>query len=127
VDNQSDPGVRPAPRERAAGEVDVPIWALHAEVRATLLRIVRAGGRVPRSGPARDHVAALLRDGYLAPYDEGTVIVTPAALRAITAEAERRAASQAETDEDEGRGADASGGDAAEAPRARPRHPPLSS
>jgi hypothetical protein len=114
VDNQSDPGVRPAPGERAAGEVDVPIWALHAEVRATLLRIVRAGGRVPRSGPALDHVAALLRDGYLAPYDEGTVIVTPAALRAITAEAERRAASHTETDKDEGRGADASGGDAAE-------------
>jgi hypothetical protein len=114
VDNQSDPGVRPASRERAAGEVDVPIWALPAEVRATLLRIVRAGGLVPRSGPASDHVAALLRDGYLAPYDEGTAIVTPAALRAITAEADRRAASHAETDEDEDCGTDASGGDAAE-------------
>jgi hypothetical protein len=114
VDNQSDPGVRPAPRERAAGEVDVPIWALHAEVRATLLRIVQAGGRVPRSGSAWDHVAELLRDGYLAPYGEDMVIVTPAALRAITAEADRRAASHADTGEDEGRGTDASGGDAAE-------------
>ena len=109
MDNQSDPGVRPVPRERAAGEVDVPIWALHAEVRATLLRIVQAGGRVPYSGSAGDHVAELLRNGYLAPYDEDSVIVTPAALRAITAEAERRAASQAETDEDDGRGAEGAG------------------
>jgi hypothetical protein len=114
VDNQPDPGARPAPRERAAGEVDVPMWALPAEVRATLLRIVRDGGRVPRSGPARDHVAALLRDGYLAPYDEDTAIVTPAALRAITAEADRRAASHAESGEDDGGGADDSGGDATE-------------
>ena len=114
MDNHSDPGVRPGPRERATGEVDVPIWALPAEVRVTLLRIVQTGGRVPRSGPARDHVAALLRDGYLAPYDEGTAIVTPAALRAITAEADRRAASREETGEDEGFGTDASGGDATE-------------
>jgi hypothetical protein len=114
VDNQSDPDGRPARRERAGDEVEVPIRALPAEVRATLLRIVRSGGRVPRSGPAADHVAALLRDGYLAPYEEDTAIVTPAALRAITAEADRRAASYGETGEDERCGTDASGGDAAE-------------
>jgi hypothetical protein len=114
VDNQSDPGVRPARRERAAGEVDVPVRALPAEVRATLLRIVRAGGRVPRSGPAGDHVAVLLRDGYLTPYEDGTAIVTPAALRAITAEADRRAASHVQTGDDEDCGTDASEGDAAE-------------
>ncbi len=105
-----------ARRARAAGEVSVPIWGLPPEERATLLRILQGGGRADCWGPARDHIAALLQAGYLAPYDEGTAILTPAALRAIAAEVDRRAASDAGTGEQaadgSGKGGPAEGAEA---------------
>jgi hypothetical protein len=95
----------------AAGEVAVPVWALPPAERAALLRIVRAGGKAQHAGPARDQITELLRTGYLAPYDEGAVILTPAALRAIAAEVDRRASAA------EQRPAQAAGDDRAEGPR----------
>jgi hypothetical protein len=87
---------------RAAGEVTVPVWALPPEERAALLRIVQAGGRAQCRGPAREQMMALLEAGYLAPYGEGAVILTPAALQAIASEVDRRASARtAEADDAE--------------------------
>ncbi|HZD71351.1 MAG TPA: hypothetical protein VFA45_21335 [Actinomycetes bacterium] len=77
---------------RAAGDVSVPMWGLAPETRATLLQVVQGGGKADCRGSERDDVSALLAAGYLAPYGEGRAILTPAALRAIAAEVDRRAA-----------------------------------
>ena len=82
---------RPPGMTRAAGEVTVPVWGLPPAERAALLRIVQAGGRAQCRGPAREQIIALLEAGYLAPYGEGAVILTPAALQAIASEVDRRA------------------------------------
>ncbi len=96
---QEGPG---APEERAdaarePAEVSVPIWRLTPKQRAALLRIVKSGGRVERRRIPREQLAVLLQAGYLASYDQGTVILTPAALRAITAAVDRRATARGAT------------------------------
>jgi hypothetical protein len=98
------PGARSPATSRAAAKVTVPVWRLPPAERAELLRIVRAGGRAQCRGPARDQIIALLQSGYLAPYDEGTVILTPGALRAIAAEADRRASARPQGDGDPAEG-----------------------
>ncbi len=79
---------------REALEVSVPIWRLTPKQRAELLRIVEAGGRSQRKGIPREQPFCLAEAGYLAVYDDGLVMLTPAALRAITIEADRRAAAR---------------------------------
>jgi hypothetical protein len=90
---QAPAGPRDAASARAVPDVTDPVWRLPPEQRAILLRIVQAGGRVQCQGPARAQISALCQAGYLRPYGEGTLILTPAALRAIAAEIDRRAAS----------------------------------
>lgn len=91
-------------------EVTVPVWRLPPAERATLLRIVQAGGKVQCRGPARDQVTVLLEAGYLAPYGEGRLILTPAALRAIAAEIDRRATAGDQPGSEPGGGAEPRGG-----------------
>ena len=86
----------------------VPIWRLTPKQRAELLRIVETGGRSHRRSMPREHLSSLVEAGYLAVYEDGLVMLTPAALRAITIEVDRRAAAR----------------DAGERPQQRP---PLSS
>jgi len=74
--------------------VSVPIWRLTPKQRAELLRIVEAGGRSQRKGIPREQLSSLVEAGYLAVYDDGLVMLTPAALRAITIEVDRRAAAR---------------------------------
>lgn len=102
-----DPGRAPAHGTREALDVSLPIWRLTPKQRAELLRIVEAGGRIQRRGIPGDQLSSLVEAGYLAVYDDGVVMLTPAALRAITIEVDRRAAARG----------------AAE----RPHRPPLSS
>jgi hypothetical protein len=99
---QAPGGPRDAARARAVTDVTDPVWRLPPEQRAALLRIVEAGGKVQCQDPARPQIVALRQAGYLRPYGEGTLILTPAALRAIAAEIERRTAagSQAAADAD---------------------------
>jgi hypothetical protein len=95
-------------RTREAPEVEVPIWRLTPRQRAELLRIVESGGRAQRKGIPREQLNSLADAGYLAVYDDGTVMLTPAALRAITIEVDRRAAAR-------------------DAASERPKRPPISS
>jgi len=80
---------------REPADVSVPVWRLTPKQRAALLRIVKSGGKVGRRRIPREQLAVLVKAGYLTPYDQGTVILTPAALRAIAAEVDRRAAARA--------------------------------
>jgi len=102
-----DPARAPAHGTREALEVSVPIWRLTPKQRAELLRIVEAGGRTQPRGIPKEQLSSLVEAGYLAVYDDGVVMLTPAALRAITIEVDRRIAAR----------------DAVE----RPHRPPLSS
>lgn len=109
MDHESDPdpGSRGGRWPLDEGAVTVPVWRLRPPERAALLQIVRAGGRALCQGPARDQIIALLQTGYLARYDEGSVILTPAALRAIAAEVDRRATAGDRTAGDPGEDAEA--------------------
>jgi hypothetical protein len=86
--------VPPGHATREAPEVEVPVWRLTPRQRAELLRIVESGGRAQRKGIPGEQLTSLADAGYLAIYDDGTVMLTPAALRAITAEVDRRAAAR---------------------------------
>jgi hypothetical protein len=88
------PGPAPGHPTREAPEVTVPIWRLTPKQRAELLRIVEAGGRAQRRGIPSEQLSSLAEAGYLAVYDDGLVMLTPAALRAITIEVDRRAAAR---------------------------------
>jgi hypothetical protein len=77
---------------REAPEVAVPIWRLTPKQRAELLRIVEAGGRSHRRAIPREQLLSLAEAGYLVVHDDGLVMLTPAAVRAITVEVGRRAA-----------------------------------
>jgi hypothetical protein len=86
--------VPPGHATREAPEVEVPVWRLTPRQRAELRRMVESGGRAQRKGIPREQLTSLAEAGYLAIYDDGTVMLTPAALRAITAEVDRRAAAR---------------------------------
>ncbi len=51
-------------------------------------------GRAQRRGIPSEQLSSLAEAGYLAVYDDGLVMLTPAALRAITIEVDRRAAAR---------------------------------